>query len=754
MDTRDYLIEFVNHTSRSLFLTGKAGTGKTTLLRHIISQTYKHCIVAAPTGIAALNAGGVTLHSLFQLPTGMFLPVEPRGGLRTSDQVITPSSYWRQTRMHESKRRLLRTLELLIIDEVSMLRADTLDCIDMVLRRVRRSSAPFGGVQVLFIGDLLQLPPVVKPSEWETLQQYYEGVFFFQAQVLRHHPPLHLELSKVYRQANEQFVALLNNLRHNALTAADIDLLNGYVRPDFDSTEHEGYILLTTHNYKVDTINRRALERLPAPAVYLDAHIEGDFPEYLYPTDARLELKPGARVMMLRNDTATPRRYYNGKIGVVHTVSPRGVAVRLQDSGLIIEVEPHEWTHVRYTLDADGQIPTPEVLGSFRQYPLRAAWGITVHKSQGLTFDRAALDLEGIFASGQAYVALSRLTSLEGLVLLSPLPQRGLDVPQELVDYTRGTTPPDELQASLQGERIAYWCTLTLASTDWHELADQWRTHSLSYREESGRSTKSSHGDWASETTEVIEELCRTMGKFRTQLASLWGISPPPIGHIAERIESAVQYFAPRLAQVATEVVVRLHQVKQERKTKQFVKELEALRQGLHATISRLYRLAATLGALARGAELDRTALDLDGAIDRWQTEVEAQVQALLPSPQASQRGRSSKAKDDKPQVERVRTQDETLRLWQAGLDVAAIALERGLTESTIFTHLAYQLGKRTIAPDQLFSLDEAQEVIDYLRQHGSPASLRELYEALEGRYSYGLLRLFVAYYETYIATP
>lgn len=759
-------MELIGHSSRAIFLTGKAGTGKTTLLRRIMQETYKNAIVTAPTGIAALNAGGVTLHALFQIPTGIFLPEEPRGAFRSAEAVYTPSTLWRQWRMHESKRRLLRSLELLIIDEVSMLRADTLDCMDLILRRVRRRPEPFGGLQVLFIGDLMQLPPVTRQSEWELLSQYYEGMFFFQARALRGTPPLYIELEHVYRQADSRFVSVLNHLRHNALTGEDIALLNQHVRPGFDSTEQEGYIMLTTHNYKVDSINRKGLDRLSTPAHFYSAEVTGDFAEGLYPTEYRLELKVGARVMFLRNDTATPRRYYNGKIGIVHSMSADAIHVRLGDTGEVVPVETYEWTNVRYILDPGVQTPRAEVLGTFRQFPLRAAWGITVHKSQGLTFDRAVLDLEHIFSAGQAYVALSRLTGLEGLVLLSPIGTAQLAPPEEVARYTDQTTDGAMLRQCLDEERRAYWSRMTLDSMDWGELTDLWRTHSLSYAAESDRSAKSHHGDWASERASEVERLHRTALRFREQLRGLWQVEQPDIPFIRQRISSAVGYFAPILLEILSGVRERQMEIATKKKVKKYLAELEILRQSLIAAMQGLLRLDALIGALALGRATSRLELGIDEALEAWQAEAERKAEARRPAPvrsatptnetasqgkpSATSRGKRTSA-EPKPHVEKERTQEITLRLWLSGLSPEAIAQERALSESTIMGHLATLLEQHAIAPESLFDLSEAEEAVAYFRKQGRIPPLREVYEALGERYTYGQIRLFLSYYETYL---
>ncbi len=765
MEARDYLLELLKHSRRPIFLTGKAGTGKTTLLKQITAETYKSCIVAAPTGIAALNAGGVTLHSLFQIPPATFVPQD--GGLPAShsEAVLTPSSFWRQHKMSEPRRQLLRSLELLIIDEVSMLRADTLDLIDMVLRSVRRNPEPFGGVQVLFIGDLLQLPPVVRGREWELLGRYYSGIFFFHARALSQTPPIYIELDKVYRQADDSFVSLLNNLRQGSLSPADLVLLNRHVEPSFDSTEHDGYIMLSTHNDRVDHINRKAMDKLPSASVYYKAWVEGDFPEYLYPAEHTLELKLDARVMFLRNDTEHPRRYYNGKIGVVCDLSESHISVQLEGSDLVVEVERHEWANVRYTLDEDTQEPKAETIGSFKQYPLRAAWAITIHKSQGLTFERAAIDLERVFSSGQAYVALSRLTQLEGLVLLSPLSGRGIEAPRDVVSYGQGRLSPESLEVVLKHERHVYWMLESLEAMNWSTLIDEWRDHSFSYRAETGRSLKSNYGDWASETTAQVEELYRLALRFREQLRSLWASPQPDLEHIAQRVSLAADYFTPRLTDIACSTGVTRAQASRGRKVKEYLQELSSLQQGLTSTMQRLLRIRATLSALAHGGGWERDSLGVGAQLELWQDEV-----ARLTSERLSLEGESDRdlgedegsatrataprkrqRKESRPEPEpklpkepKLRTHEITLELFRSGLSVEQMAQERSLTPSTIMTHLGHLIQEGRIALEEAIDPESIRLVESYLEEHPETEGLKALYEALEERIPYGALRLIL----------
>lgn len=767
MDERDYLLELLKHSRRPIFLTGKAGTGKTTLLRQITTETYKSCIVAAPTGIAALNAGGVTLHSLFQLPSATFIPQEGAIPPDYNEAIHTPSSYWRQTKMHERKRQLLRSLELLIIDEVSMLRADTLDFIDMILRRVRRSSDPFGGVQMLFIGDLLQLPPVVRGREWEVLSQFYAGTFFFHARVLTQAPPIYIELDKVYRQSDGDFVSLLNNLRHNHLSTHDLELLNAHVQPHFDSTEHEGYIMLTTHNDQVDRINRKALDKLTSSSVYFRARIDGDFPEYLYPTEHTLELKLNARVMFLRNDTEHPRRYYNGKIGVVCDLCDDHISVQLEGSDVVVDVDMYEWSNVRYTLDDETREPKTETLGTFRQYPLRAAWAITIHKSQGLTFERAVIDLERVFASGQAYVALSRLTRLEGLVLLSPLSRHGINVPLDVVSYATQRMSPEMLGMVLERERHSYWMSECLEAMNWSTLVDEWRDHSFSYRAETGRSVKSSYGDWACETTARVEELYRLALRFREQLRQLWSSQQTDLGHIAQRIAQATDYFSPRLSDIACSVGVTRTRASKGGKAKEYLHELSRLQQGLASTMQKLLRIRTTLAALCEGGDWSRDSLGIGSAIEAWQEEVgrltcqrmrelkELQTPTSLETLETndtsgtprkrSRRGAQSATATNTLSSPKPRTHEMTLELLRSGLSVEQIAEIRSLTIGTIMSHLGHLIQEGRIELSEAIDRDTVQLVEDYLEQHPMPIALKELYETFEESIPYGALRLILS---------
>lgn len=402
LDVARFIVE---KTDMSLFLTGKAGTGKTTFLREVVRYTKKKCIVLAPTGIAAVNAGAMTIHSFFQFGLGPFV-----------QGVIEPKSDFR---INKSKLELIRHLQLLIIDEVSMVRADLMDHIDVELRRIRRNSKTFGGVQLLMIGDLQQLPPIAHGGEDELLRQYYKTLYFFSSAALKSMKYSCIELKNVYRQTDRHFIDILNHARNCTLTSQDISDLNARYIPGFSPKPEDGYIRLMTHNRQVDYVNETEMEKLDSKPYTFVAAVTGTFPEESYPTADSLTLKKGAQVMFIKNDP--DRRFINGTLGEVKSIDKNSIAVRLAESGTVIDVEPMEWQNIRYQFDEESKEISSKQVGRFKQYPLKAAWAITVHKSQGLTFDKAIIDVHAAFSPGQAYVALSRCRTLDGLVLSSPV---------------------------------------------------------------------------------------------------------------------------------------------------------------------------------------------------------------------------------------------------------------------------------------------------------------------------------------------
>lgn len=428
--------DVISLTRKHLFLTGKAGTGKTTFLKDLPNLTDKRFIVVAPTGVAAMNAGGVTIHSFFQLPFGPQIPEELTGAPGTDNRDVRTSAA-RFHRFTREKLNIIRSIDMLVIDEISMVRADMLDAIDTVLRRVRRTREPFGGVQLVMIGDMQQLAPIAKNDEWSLLSNYYDSAFFFSSKALQKTDYLSIELTEIYRQKDRKFIEILNSVRDNRLNEETMsELMKRYI-PGFSPDEREGYITLTTHNHQAYKINQAKLSELKTELYSFKAVVEGDFPESGYPTDPILQLKSGAQVMFVKNDPSPEKAYFNGKIGRLLSINPDSLSVLCSDDQEPIQVNQVNWQNCRYSLNEDTGVISETVIGSFRQYPLKTAWAVTIHKSQGLTFEKAIIDAQQAFAHGQVYVALSRCRSLSGLVLSSPIQPGSLKSDSTITDFTR-----------------------------------------------------------------------------------------------------------------------------------------------------------------------------------------------------------------------------------------------------------------------------------------------------------------------------
>lgn len=465
----DLAQQFVQCTPCNLFLTGKAGTGKTTFLHHCKTKVAKNMAVVAPTGVAAIHAGGTTIHSFFQLPFGPFIPngqkFDNQPNASNADQLLG------QLRLSSERREVIRKLELLIIDEISMVRCDVLDAIDLVLKHVRnRYQDPFGGVQVLFIGDLQQLPPVIKDEEWSILAQHYSGPFFFQSQVLQQHPPLYLELEKIYRQTDDAFVQLLNQVRNNEMDADAFQWLEKRYHPTFVPQKNDGYITLTTHNQKAEVINATELNNLHSTLAVFEAEITGEFSEKAYPAEVDLKLKPSAQVMFIKNDTERIRRFFNGKIGVIESMTDEQITVKCPGETEPILVSRETWKNVRYTIDKQtNRIETDEI-GSFTQFPLRLAWAITIHKSQGLTFEKAIIDAGDAFAPGQVYVALSRCKTMEGMILKSRILPQSIKHDVRIQSFSALKPNLNEIQQLLESSKMTFTHQTILQLFDVEEI--------------------------------------------------------------------------------------------------------------------------------------------------------------------------------------------------------------------------------------------------------------------------------------------
>ncbi|ROI09269.1 AAA family ATPase [Chryseobacterium sp. H3056] len=461
------LFNLAEHTNRSIFLTGKAGTGKTTFLNDFVKKTKKKHIVVAPTGIAAINAGGVTIHSMFGLPLRTFIPTTDRIDSNLGNNIADLMQHFKY---RKDKLKLLREIEIIIIDEVSMLRADVLDMMDFSLRFVRRNQQKFGGVQMLFIGDLYQLPPVVRDEHF--LAQYYKSPFFFESYALKEMPLITIELTTVYRQKDEKFLDILNDIRDGEVGDIDFETLNSRYLPDFEPTD-EPYVYLTSHNRMADEINQKKLQELKGKPYFYSAEITGNFNENQYPNEEELQLKVGAQVMFIRNDASAEKKYFNGKLAEIMSLDEKEITVLIDGDDEVFTLKKETWEQKKYGLDAEKNI-TEDVLGSFQQYPIRLAWAVTIHKSQGLTFDRLIIDAGKSFASGQVYVALSRCRTLEGIVLKSKITPNVIFADRRVSQFQDETNANEKVEEILQAEKYDYSIKKVVRSLDC-----LWFRHSL-----------------------------------------------------------------------------------------------------------------------------------------------------------------------------------------------------------------------------------------------------------------------------------
>lgn len=537
IDTYQLAEQYIRNTNRCLFITGKAGTGKTTFLRRLQLECPKRMAIVAPTGVAAINAEGVTVHSFLQLPPQVFLPTP-----------AARKALFAEMQMRGQKRKVLQNLELLVIDEVSMVRADLLDTIDVVLRRFKHHpNLPFGGVQVIFIGDLFQLSPVVRDADWQLLRDYYSGPYFFQSQVMQQLNPVYIEFDHIFRQSDPTFINILNEVRNNILSPQHRERLNACYNPTFRNDEQDYHIILSTHNYKVDGINQKEIDRIDAPAYTYEATITGTFPESAYPMDTHLTLKVGARVMFLRNDIRPEKLFYNGKLGIVEELTDEYILVRCGEEEPI-EVPLMEWENLRYITDSKSDDIKVEVAGTFRQYPLRLAWAVTIHKAQGLTFDRVVIDAADAFACGQVYVALSRCRSLEGIVLLNKIPDNALTNDTAVLAFTDSQPAISEVQSQYPAAGKDYHIAMLCSVFDFRPSLEQMQGMQTFITKHT--SYGNTANDFLKNSLATIEQLCTVGEQFQRQIRSVMNATTPDINYLSARLQAAADYFSPLLQQL------------------------------------------------------------------------------------------------------------------------------------------------------------------------------------------------------------
>jgi len=723
--------KLINQTNRHIFLTGKAGTGKTTLLRKIKRETYKQTIVAAPTGIAAINAEGVTLHSLFQLPFGAFIPASQLNPNHSFDfDVNTPTSLIKKFKMRDDRRKLLRELELLIIDEVSMLRADILDAIDTILRFVRgRKNVPFGGVQLLFIGDLMQLPPVVKDNEWTVLQNYYNAMYFFEAYALKNNQPAYIELKTIFRQSDETFIEILNNLRENKLTTENKALLNKFFKPRFEPQNEEGYIYLTTHNAKADTKNYDELKKINTESYYFEAVVTDNFPEFLYPVEAILELKIGAQIMMIKNDTNADRNFFNGKIGRVTSIKENKIFVTFTGENQEVEIARYTWENKKFTLNEKKNEIEEEVLGTFCHFPLKLAWAITIHKSQGLTFDKAIIDISQAFAPGQAYVALSRLRTLQGLVLTSPARDNDLKQNPLLFSFAENAESIASLEKNIEAQKRDYIANYVKNQFDLFGIFASINFHSESYDLYIGNSPKADNKEWIKQFCEKFTPIKTIADKFHQQIDKMLSKSQSEFyTALNDRIEAANTYFEPLLKDLAKEIYNKIQQLKTITGTKKYISELNSIILQFEIQIHKFEKAAAILQSVLKEEEISARTM-------KTKIPQSFKFETIIP---AETNDESNAAKNQ------LNTKEITVQMFQNKQTPVEIARERGFSLSTVLKHLTWAVQNKKIAANEImdsYKIQQIQEVAKSL----NTTRLAPIREVLGEEFSYEELRIAMA---------
>lgn len=705
--------EFVLKTFANVFVTGKAGTGKTTFLRKIQHNTVKKTVVAAPTGVAAINAGGMTLHSLFQLPFNAFLPTKQR----VPANFVNMHTLFENFKFSKAKIDLLKELELLIIDEVSMLRCDTLDCIDTILRTLRKNqNEAFGGVQVLFIGDLFQLPPVIKDEDWNYLKEYYDSPFFFNAQVLKETHFVNIEFDKIYRQNEEKFIRLLNKVRNNEMNEDDFYLLNERYQPEL-LNDLEDYITLTTHNYKADKINQAQLQKLEGNVNEFMAEISGDFNENSFPTEHTLQLKCGAQIMFIKNDSKPEKKYYNGKLATVKNFNKDGILVQFLDNAEEYLLGKETWENIRYSYNTANDKIDEEKLGSFTQYPIRLAWAITIHKSQGLTFEKAVIDAGQAFAAGQVYVALSRCTTLFGLYLMTRINADAIKSDERIVSFTENyLSSEDDMIRQLPFHKIEFAKVQLVKAFDWSKI-----TNLLSDFVNIAIEKKIPEKEEAITLFKTLEKKARqlqeTADKFSAQLQEILKHIDQPENQtlLQERVIKSIHYFGEKLSK---EIIAPLHnyivESQHKKGIKGFLKKAVETEQALLTKLHQIEKLQFGDTAFYDGSSFFK----VDTTI------ISEKIQ------QKAAKGESHR---------------ESLRLYKEGKMIDEIAKERAMATSTIEGHLASFIPSGEVDIHDFLTVEDLQDIQKELKEENGIATT-PLKQHFGERFTYGQLRMAVTF--------
>ncbi|MEE0423950.1 MAG: helix-turn-helix domain-containing protein [Prevotella sp.] len=712
----------IEKTSANLFLTGKAGTGKTTFLKQLKEKSPKRMVVLAPTGIAAINAGGMTIHSFFQLPFSPYIPGTTFG-----------SGEQKRYQFSKLKRNIIRSIDLLVIDEISMVRSDLLDAIDSVLRQYRkRHDLPFGGVQLLMIGDLQQLAPVVTAQEEQLLKEHYDTPFFFSSNALKQVGYLTVELKKVYRQQDEQFISLLNQIRENRASDATLQALNQRFIPNFEPPKNSNFIRLTTHNAPAQYINEQQLAALPSRAFSYTAEVEDNFPESSYPADFVLTLKPGAQVMFIKNDPQ--HRFYNGMIGEVIGVKPDEegdkIIVRSKDSDEEFELEKMEWVNAKYTINEETKEIEETVEGKFRQYPLRLAWAITIHKSQGLTFEHAIIDASHSFTHGQTYVALSRCKTLEGMVLSQPL-SRGAIISSQTVDvFNSQLAAPTQEQISYLEQQYVLHCIGELF--DFYAISGSYE-HLMRCLVEYFNSKYPRVVSEYQKLQVVLKSLIGVSDKFRLQYTRMLSQNPDILqAELQERIHKGAEYFFDKIGILSD--LIKKSNLDTDNKVakKQF--------QDRFSVFSEDVKLKERLLKYERSAVF--TVTDYLKKKAQFMLLDEMGEGASSSAGYASGRKARKQKKSNEPKEPKIPTKEVSFNLYQQGMTVDQIAAERGFTKGTIIGHLTSYVKEGKVGLRALISSAHEKKIREFMEAHPEMEHFSEIKEALGAGIDYYEIKL------------
>lgn len=718
---------FIQYTNENVFLTGKAGTGKTTFLKYIKEQCDKNYVLTAPTGVAAINAGGVTLHSFFQLPLGTYIAdFRKNWGAEEDSYIVNKQQLLSKLRINSNKRKLIREMQLLIIDEISMVRADTLDAVDAIMRHIRnKHDEIFGGVQLLFIGDLYQLPPVVRNQEMSIMNEHYRSPFFFDALSLRENIPICVELDQIYRQDDPLFIQVLNNIRNNELDQDDFNILNERYIPGYTPSGDAGIITLTSHNAQADEINQNALQELTSKEKTLTAKVTGDFPENAFPIEKELVLKEGAQVMFIKNDKGENRRFYNGKIGTVNriNITDKEIEIYFPKEKNSITIQQEAWENIKFKLNEDKNIIEEDVVGTFEQYPFRLAWAVTIHKSQGLTFEEAVIDAGRSFAAGQVYVALSRMTTLKGMVLRSQITPASVMVDPRIIEFMRNKKSADAQSSKLKVGQFQYLLNELINAYQWSNLIVKME-------------------GYLSESISVLtQELIITKDIYKKALGACYEMDKVGIGftHELGRLYHHKHYeeLITRLSAANTWFIANmdsniLHPFKE------WQQELKVQKGGAKVT--------QALGYIMKQVRIKKDKiLKLPNAISVLQEENNL-TKALDALKKEEIAGAPLVVEEEKKEpVVKGKSAHISLELFQQKYSPEEIADKRNMAVGTIFSHLIQHVQTGAIKALDLINEEKLLEIVDKKKQNPT-STLSEMKIILDDAYTYNEIKVAFAF--------